>query len=203
LEDRELLAAIGQAVVTAAALEYAVAVLVALTEGHQDQACEDRALSIVKGPGGAMRELRKLACAHLRGEGMSERLIAEWLLGSRRLTETGKPLPDHADISEKTVRKDLALWDRAHAGAVPLLQFDVIHLWRDARAVLHDRHVIAHSIALEKVEAGGQGGLVILDARNGAEMTLTTAVALGLVQDIRITYRRFYKAIAAESSRGS
>jgi len=48
VDYQELMAAIGRMVVDAAALEYSVAVLVALTEGHQDQAAEDRALQLAR-----------------------------------------------------------------------------------------------------------------------------------------------------------
>jgi hypothetical protein len=49
LDDTELSAAIGRMVVEAATLEHSAAVLVAATEGLRDEACEDRALAIVKG----------------------------------------------------------------------------------------------------------------------------------------------------------
>jgi hypothetical protein len=49
----------------AAALEYAAAVLVAVVEGHRDQAYEDHALAKVKKrPGEARRQLKQLADAH-------------------------------------------------------------------------------------------------------------------------------------------
>jgi hypothetical protein len=204
LEDRELLAAIGEVVVTAAALEYAVAVLVALTEGHQDQACEDCALSIVKGAqGGAMRELRKRACAQLRGQDMPLPQIARRLRIAHAFStgERGNMLsiPERIDKSEKAVRDDLAHWDRERPGIVPQARCNLMALWQDATAVLDDRHVIAHSVALEEV---GEAGLVILHPRTGVETRLTTPAVLSHAHDIRITYRRFDKAIAAESSRG-
>jgi hypothetical protein len=65
--------------------------------------------------------------------------------------------------------------------------------------VLADRHVIAHSIALEGDEADGQPGLVIFRPRSGKEARLTTASVLSHVQDIAIISRRFHKAIAAET----
>jgi hypothetical protein len=185
MEDRELLAAIGQVVVNAAALEYAIAVLVATIEGHRDQECEDHALTIVKNAGGAMRALMAPTCAQVRGRGMSPQQIARMLSTTQ---ETA--------ISEKDVRESLKRWDREHASAGPLTERNLIPLWRDAKAVLDDRHVIAHSIAMEQVEAG----LVILDARRGRETTLTTPAVLSHVQDIRIAYRRFHNAIAAEIS---
>ena len=58
---QDLMAAIGRLVLGAATLEYAVAVLVALTEGHRDRAAEDRALQLIQQAGAPMRELRKLA----------------------------------------------------------------------------------------------------------------------------------------------
>ena len=73
LEYQALMAAIGQMVVGAATLEYSVAVLVALTEGHWDQAAEDRALQLVQKAGAPMRELRQLAA------GPPERRDLKWL----------------------------------------------------------------------------------------------------------------------------
>jgi hypothetical protein len=70
MENEDLMAAVGKVVVDAAALEYSVAVLVATTEGHQDQDCEDRALALVKDVGRAMRELKNLASAHLERPGL-------------------------------------------------------------------------------------------------------------------------------------
>jgi hypothetical protein len=145
MEDKELMAAIGQVVVGSAVLEYSVAVLVAMTDGHRDQDCENHALAMVKKTGRTMRELRKLADAHPERPGLMQ-------------------------------------------------------LWRDARAVLDDRNVIAHSVALEDIEAGGHTGLVILHPRSGTETQLTTPEVLSHVQDIHIAYRRFRDAIAAESS---
>lgn len=54
------MAAVGRMVVGAAAVEYSVAVLVAVTEGHRDQAAGDRALQLVHMDGAPVRELRKL-----------------------------------------------------------------------------------------------------------------------------------------------
>jgi hypothetical protein len=188
--DRELLAAIGQVVVDAAALEYFVAVLLAVADGQREHDCEDHAVATVKIPGEAMRELRKRACAQLRGQGLTLRQIAGML---------PDPCTTRED-REKTARKDLADWDREHPGVVPLTRCDLGHLWRDAKAVLDDRHVIAHSIALEADEAGDQPGLVMLHPRSGKETRLTTAELLSHVQDIRIVSRRFHKAIAEETS---
>ena len=188
--DPELLAAIGQVVVGAARLEYFAAVLLAVIDGHRDQDCEDHAAATVRRTGEAMRELRRRATAQLRGQGLS-------------LPQIAGMLPDPwttREDREETARSDLARWDRVHPGAVPLTRCDLSHLWRDAKAVLDDRHVIAHSIALEADEAGGQPGLLIFNPRFGSETRLTTAAVLSHVQDIRIVSRRFHKAIAAETS---
>lgn len=202
VEDQELLAAIGQVVVNAAALEYAVAVLAAVTEGHRDQACEDYAVALVKRPGGAMGELRKRACAQLRGQGMPLPQIARWLRIGHAFSigEKGHMLPiaERTDKSEKAVRDDLAHWDRERPGVIPQTRCDLMALWQDATAVLDDRHVIAHSIAMETVEADGQAGLVIFHPRTGRETTLTTPALLSHAQDIRIAYRRFGEAIGSE-----
>src|SRR5260370_35199295 len=80
MEDKELMAAIGQVVVTSPVLEYSVAVLVAMTDGHRDPDCEDHAHAMVRNTGRAMGELRKRACVHQPGQGMPLRQIA------RRLT---------------------------------------------------------------------------------------------------------------------
>jgi hypothetical protein len=204
MEDRELLAAIGEVVVTAAALEYAVAILAAVTEGHRDQACEEYAVALVKkSGGGAMGELRKRACAQLRGQGMPLPQIARWLRIGHTFSigEKGHMLPiaERTDKSEKAVRDDLAHWDRERPGVIPQARCDLMALWQDATAVLDDRHVIAHSIALEEDEADGQTGLVILHPRTGVETRLTTPAVLSHAHDIRIIYRRFHEAIVAET----
>src|SRR5260370_32051812 len=95
MEDRELLAAIGEVVVTAAALEYAVAVLVAVTKGHREQDCENYAVALVKQPGGSMRELRMRACAQQRGKGLKLPEIARRLRIAQAFSigEGGRVLP--------------------------------------------------------------------------------------------------------------
>ena len=60
----------------------------------------------------------------------------------------------------------------------------------DAQAVLADRHVLAHSIALEQVEFRGQSARVIWHPRSGRETQITAAQILGHTQDIRIAARR-------------
>jgi hypothetical protein len=61
VEDQELLANLGKVVVNSTVLEYTIAVLVALTEGKRGDACDDRAVEIVKQTGGARSELPRLA----------------------------------------------------------------------------------------------------------------------------------------------
>ena len=204
MEDHELMAAIGRVVVTSAVLEYSVAVLVAMTEGHRDQDCEDHALATVRNPGGAMGELRMRACAQLRAQGMPLQQIARRLTIAQKFSigEKGRMLAiaENAEKSEKAVRDDLVSWDREHPGVVPQARCNLMDLWRDATAVLDDRNVIAHSIALEDIEADGHAGLVILHPRTGAETQLTTPAVLSHVQDIRIAWRRLRDAIAAESA---
>ncbi len=181
MEDQELLAAIGKVVVDAASLEYAVAILVAAIEGHRDQACEDRAVTIVKKSGAAMRWLKAMTCAQLRGRGESPQKIALMLT-----------------TSETDVREALKRWDREHPGISPATKCDLIYRWHDVKAVMDDRHVIAHSLAMESVEADGLAGLVIFHPSTGKETQLTTSAVLGHVQDIRITYRRLHDAIVAQ-----
>jgi hypothetical protein len=182
VDDKELLAAIGQVVVDSAALEFAVAILVAVTEGLRDQDCEDHAVTTVKTPGGAMRELRMRAAAQLRGKDLPVRQIARML-----------PMPKD---DERPVRQVLARWDRLRPGFTPVVQCDLGFLWRDAKAVLDDRHILAHSIALDDAEAG----LVIFNPRTGMEARLTTPAVSDHAHDIRIVYRRIYEAIAAETA---
>jgi hypothetical protein len=85
-EYQELMAAIGRMVVGAATLEYSVAILVAITEGHRDQAAEDRALHLVQKVGTPMRELRKLAA------GPPERRDLKWLL------QNAEAVLDHRNV---------------------------------------------------------------------------------------------------------
>jgi hypothetical protein len=143
MEDRVLLAAIGQVVVEAAVLEYLVAVLVAVIEGQG----EEHAQMLVARPGDAMRQMGRL-------------------------------------VMERPDRSDLKL------------------AWHDARAVLNDRHVIAHSVALEHVEVNGQLAQVIWHPRSGRETQITAAQVLSHVQDIRIATRRVQKVIAAGAGVG-
>jgi ABC-type arginine transport system permease subunit len=79
---------------------------------------------------------------------------------------------------------------------------DLKLVWHDAQAVLNDRHVIAHSVALEYVEVNGQLAQVIWHPRSGRETQITAAQVLGHVQDIRIATRRVQKVIAAEAGVG-
>src|SRR5258708_23720548 len=53
---------------------------------------------------------------------------------------------------------------------------------------------------LEDIEVQGQGGLVIWEPRSGRETQITTSQVLSHLQDIRIAWRRFHDAVAAESS---
>lgn len=69
----------------------------------------------------------------------------------------------------------------------------------DAQAVLNDRHVIAHSIALEQVEVRGQRAQVIWHPRSGRETRITAAQVLDHAHDVRIAARRVQKLIAAEA----
>jgi hypothetical protein len=108
------------------------------------------------------------------------------------------PVAERIDKSEKAVRDDLAHWDRKRPAVIPQARCDLMALWQDATAVLDDRHIIAHSIAMEAVEVDGLAGLVIFHPRSGRETTLTTPALLSHAQDIRIAYRRFGEAIALE-----
>jgi hypothetical protein len=74
--------------------------------------------------------------------------------------------------------------------------------WHDAQAVLNDRHVIAHSVALEYIEVNGQFAHVIWHPRSGRETQITAAQVLGHVQDIRIATHRVQEVIAAEAGVG-
>ena len=84
------MAAVGRLVVGAAAIEYSVAVLVAVTEGHRDKAAGDRALHLVRKDGVAMRELRKLAA------GPPERRDLKWLCRNAEAVLEGRNIVLHA-----------------------------------------------------------------------------------------------------------
>lgn len=207
MEDRDLLAAIGEVVVAAAQLEYAVAVLAAVSKGHRGQACEDCAAAMVKNPGGgAMGDLRMRACAQLRGQGMALPQIARMLTVAYKFSvddEKGPMLPaEQTERSEKAVRDDLGRWDSERPGVVAHTQYDLMALWQSAITVLDDRHVIAHSIVLDSAEIDGDAGLVIFHPRTRVETRLTTPAVLDHAHDIRLAYRRFAQAIAAEASPG-
>jgi hypothetical protein len=87
---QELMAAIGRMVVGAATVEYSVAVLVAITEGHRDQAAGDRALQLVQKVGAPVRELRKLAA------GPPERRDLKWLCQNAEAVLEGRNVVVHA-----------------------------------------------------------------------------------------------------------
>jgi hypothetical protein len=89
-EYQELMAAVGRIVVGAATVDYAVAVLVAVTEGHRDQAAAGRALQLVQTDGAAMRELRKLAA------GPPERRDLRWLCRNAGAVLEGRDVIVHA-----------------------------------------------------------------------------------------------------------
>jgi hypothetical protein len=93
-EYQELMAAVGRMVVGAAAVEYCVAVLVAVSEGHRDQAAGDRALQLAQKDGAAMRELRKLAA------GPPERRDLKWLCRSAEAVLEGRNVVVHAIPAE-------------------------------------------------------------------------------------------------------
>lgn len=186
-EDKDLMAAIGEVVVYAAVLEYAVAVLVALIEGNRDQACEDRAIEMVKHPGGAVRGLRKLTCVQLREQGLSPEQITRQLRRGQK-------------VHLKDVRRDLDDWDSIWSDASPVMKHRLLLHWSDVTAVLSDRHVLAHSLALDDVTADGQPGLVIFHPGSGQETQITTPQVLSHAQDIRIAWRRVSAAIDAEAA---
>src|SRR5260370_21220003 len=89
-EYQELMAAVGRMVVGAATVEYAVAVLVAVTEGHRDQGAVDRAIQLVREDDAPVRELRKLAA------GPPERRDLKWLLRSAEAVLEGRNVIVHA-----------------------------------------------------------------------------------------------------------
>ncbi len=101
VEDQELMNAIGRMVLSAAALEYTVAVLVALTEGHQDQAAENRALQLVQTDGAPVRELRRIALGPPERRDLN-RLCqeAEAVLEERNAVVHAIPLEDSAAGAE-------------------------------------------------------------------------------------------------------
>jgi hypothetical protein len=204
VQDKELLAAIGEVVVMSAVLDYSVAVLVAMTDGYRYQECEEHARVMVRSPGGAMRELRKRACAQLRGQGVPLHRIARRLRVAQEFSfdRDGRMLTvaEKAEKCERAVRDDLARWERERHDAVPRARCNLMDRWQDAITVLDDRHVIAHSVALEDIEVQGQGGMVIWHPRSGRETQITTSEVRSHLQDILIAWSRFCDAVAAESS---
>ncbi len=84
------MAAVGRMVLGAAAVELSVAVLVAVTEGHRDQAAADRAVKLVCKDAAAMRELRKLAV------GPPERRDLKWLCQNAEAVLEGRNVVVHA-----------------------------------------------------------------------------------------------------------
>jgi len=89
-EYQDLMAAVGRMVAGAAAVEYSVAVLVAVTEGHRDQAAGDRALQLVRKDGAPVGELRKLAA------GPPERRDLTWLCRNAEAVLEGRDVVVHA-----------------------------------------------------------------------------------------------------------
>ncbi len=144
-DRRDLLAAIGEVVVNSASLEYAVAVLVAVTERQRDEAAENRALAIVRETGKAVKELKRISREH----------------------------PDRDDLK-------LAL--------------------QGVTAVLNDRHILAHSIALEDAESGELPAMVIYNARARAETSVDLSQVREHVRDIRTAYERVHALIAATTA---
>jgi hypothetical protein len=142
LVDRELLAAIGEVVVDAAALEYLIAVLVAAIEGRDDE----RARKLAAKPRAARNALEGLVTAR----------------------------PDRLDLRR---------------------------LYRDAVAVLEDRHVIVHSVAMADL-GGEEPGLGIWNPRHDAETRITAPEVRDHAHDIRIVARQARALIAAETSDG-
>jgi len=86
---QDLMAAVGRMVVGAETVEYSVALLVAVTEGHRDQAAADRAIQLVRKDGAAVREPRKLA------DGPPERRHLTWLCQNEAVVE-GQNVVVHA-----------------------------------------------------------------------------------------------------------
>jgi hypothetical protein len=80
---------------------------------------------------------------------------------------------------------------------------DLRRLYQDAKAVIEDRHVIVHSIALADAEDRGESGLGIWNPRSDTETRITAPQVLDHAHDIRIVARRTKALIAAEISGGS
>jgi hypothetical protein len=144
MADRELLAAIGEIVVDAAALEYFIAVLVSVIEGRD----EERARKLASSPGAARHALKGLVSTR----------------------------PDRLDLRR---------------------------LYQDAVAVLDDRHVIVHSVAMATdLDRGDEPGLGIWNPRRDSETRITAPQVLDHAHDIRIVGRRARALIVAETSDG-
>jgi hypothetical protein len=144
MEDRELLAAIGQVVVDAALLEYFIAVLVAAMEGRDEEWAHRE---LAARAGAARRALKDLVTAR----------------------------PDRADLGR---------------------------LYQDAVAVLDDRHVIVHSVAVADLDASSAPGMGIWHPRSNTEVRITAPQVLDHAHDIRILTRRARALFLAEISDG-
>ena len=137
VEDRELLAAIGEVVIDASALEYLIAVLVAATEGQP----EEHARKLAASPGAARTALGKLSAA-------------------------------------RPARMDLEL------------------LYRDAVAVIKDRHRLVHSVAMRDIQDSGEPGLGMWNPDTNAEARITAPQVLDHARDIRILAHKVRVMIA-------
>jgi hypothetical protein len=76
---------------------------------------------------------------------------------------------------------------------------DLGRLYRDARAVLDDRHVLVHSMALADMDARDEPGSGIWHPRTDTEARITAAQSLDHAHDIRIVVRRARSLFAAET----
>jgi hypothetical protein len=146
LYDRELLASVGRVVVDAALLEYAVATFDAAAEGLRGQACEDRALDIIKYPGRAMKLFKLIAAGrpHLR-----------WLAEDTDSVLAGRHFIAHAVAQEPAVTDDgeAALFILAARLDEPETMVIQSQLENQARLL---RDACARIDALTKAEITGQ-----------------------------------------------
>lgn len=71
----------------------------------------------------------------------------------------------------------------------------------DAKSVVSDRHILAHSVTLEDTKVDELPAIVMRNAREQAEATITLPQILSLAHDIRIAHKRIYKIVEAATAR--
>jgi hypothetical protein len=98
-------------------------------------------------------------------------------------------------IAKKTGRamRELDKLAKAHPA-----RHDLQRIAHDAQAVLDERHVIAHSIAVDDAQIGDQPALVMWNPRYGTEAEITTPDLMDHARDIRLVFRHITNMVRTE-----